>query len=180
MERIQEQGYASAFTRKNPAEIFVTQNSFGNALSKRDGDSVGHAGEAGHATPVTSAVLRLVGQRACPECERVGIIIDQCEEVLTRSTMVHRDLSGLGIPCTHIHGFVQEGNRQIMQVQMQRKAGDAAGTRAALAEFRINLQSLRDAFRGILIREDLPPATAHDVLSAAQSLEVITARMGTA
>ena len=91
--------------------------------------------------------------------------------------MMNANLSSLGINCTQTQVLVWTGHSQISAAQTQMSAGNAREARATLSEFRGTLQSLRDAYRVILVREDLPQTTAQGVLSVAQSLDVMSVRM---
>jgi hypothetical protein len=71
-----------------------------------------------------------------------------------------------------------QGKIQILEAQNLSRDRDADGAKAYLSEFRNTLKALRDTYRGILVNEDLPQATAQGVLSVAQSLDVTAAQTG--
>jgi hypothetical protein len=60
------------------------------------------------------------------------------------------------------------------------EGGDRAGTFSGLSRFRDTVVLLRDAYRVVLVREDMPGETAQRVLSVAQSLAVTAVRAGIA
>jgi hypothetical protein len=92
--------------------------------------------------------------------------------------MVNANLNHSGIDTTRAEELVMTGKTQILVVQNLSLDSDIAGARASLSEFQNTLIALRNIYRGILINEDLPQATAQGVLSVAQSLDVTAAQIG--
>ena len=105
-----------------------------------------------------------------------GEIVVMGNGVMTRVRMVNTSLSGLGIDCGSIETLTRAGTVQLVTAQEMLLAGNNPGTRSAIARFRATVVSLRDAYREVLVREDLPGETARGVLSVAQSLDVTAAR----
>jgi hypothetical protein len=113
--------------------------------------------------------------------------IDPLEEVLSRSNgvmtrvrMINATLRHLRIDCAELDALAGTGIDQLTAVQAMVRTGNRHGTRTALSQFRETVTSLRNAYRGILIREDLPGETAQGVLSVAQSLDVTVVQAGIA
>jgi hypothetical protein len=94
--------------------------------------------------------------------------------------MVNTTLRHLGIRCAELDTLAGAGTIQLAEVQVMVRAGDRPGTKTALARFRMTITALRDAYREVLIREDLPGETAQGVLSVAQSLDVTAIQSGIA
>jgi hypothetical protein len=172
-------GYEVTAAQEKLTEITAMRSSLANALRARDDAAVGQARETIHAASIEYATTVRNVKKTSPESEQVVTILDQSEGVLTRSGMMNADLQSIGINCTQTQRLVETGHYQISTVQTQMKSGNAPGARATLSQFKGTLQSLRDAYRGILVREDLPDTTAQGVLSVAQSLDVMSVRTST-
>jgi hypothetical protein len=99
-------------------------------------------------------------------------ILAQSEGVMTRVRMINATLRQLRIDCTELDTLAGNGTVQLATAQAMLRVGNLAGTRPALARFRDTVNLLRDAYRVVLVREDLPGETAQGVLSIAQSLDV--------
>ncbi|MFA6333281.1 MAG: hypothetical protein WCX22_10030 [Methanoregula sp.] len=112
-----------------------------------------------------------------PKREPGRIFPEQCEDVLERSGSVNAELVSLGINCMQTRALVETGHRQIALIHAQGRTDDAGTARSALSAFNTTLKNLRDAYRIIIIHEDLPGATAQRVLSMAQVLEVMVAQV---
>jgi hypothetical protein len=177
ISQLQESGYEITTAQEKLTEITAMRSSLANALRARDDADVKQARETIHAASIEYATMVRNMNKTSSEREQVGTIINQSEGVLTRSGMMNADLKSIGINCTQTQMLVEAGHDQISTVQTQMKSGNSQGARATLSQFKGTLQSLRDAYRGILIREDLPQTTAQGVLSVAQSLDVMSARM---
>lgn len=175
--QLQESGYEVTPAQEKLAEITAMRAGLENALRIRDDTGIEQAREAIHGASITYATLVRDAKKVSSEQEEMGNVIDQSEGVLTRSGMMNADLQSLGVNCTLPQQLVATGHDQIRAVQTRMNAGNAAGAREALAEFQGTLQCLRDHYRGILIREDLPQTTAQGVLSVAQSLDVMSVRV---
>lgn len=107
-----------------------------------------------------------------PHHDKMGEFLSRSDGVMTRVRMVNTTLRHLGIDCSHLDSLAGNGTVQLTTVQAMARAGNRPGTRSALSQFRESVTFLRDAYREILIREDLPGETAQGVLSVAQSLDV--------
>jgi hypothetical protein len=104
--------------------------------------------------------------------DKLGEFLSRSNGVMTRVRMVNATLRHLGIDCTLLDSLAGTGTVQLTTVQAMARAGNRPGTRSALSQFRESVTSLRDTYRDILVREDLPGETAQGVLSVAQSLDV--------
>ncbi|MGA2122438.1 MAG: hypothetical protein ABSG49_10430 [Methanoregula sp.] len=177
VSQLQGSGYEVTTAQEKLTEITSMRSSLANALWARNDASTEEPRETIHAASIDYETMVRNVKKTGSESEEVRTTIDQSEGVLTRSGMMNADLKSLGINCTQTQRLVETGHYQISTIQTQMKTGNAPGARATLSQFKDTLQSLRDAYRGILIREDLPQTTAQGVLSVAQSLDVISARM---
>lgn len=122
--------------------------------------------------PMTRSSMIPPTMAQVPHHDKLGEFLSRSNGVMTRVRMVNSTLRHLGIDCPHLDTLAGDGTAQLMTVQAMVRAGNRPGTRSALSQFRESVTSLRDAYRGILIREDLPAETAQGVLSVAQSLDV--------
>lgn len=109
--------------------------------------------------------------------EKLGEFITRSNGIMTRVRMVNATLKHQGIDCSHLNDLAGNGTAQLTTVQAMFCAGNRPGTRSALLQFRESVVSLRDNYRRVLIRGDLPGETAQGVLSVAQSLDVIAVRV---
>jgi len=177
VSQLQGSGYEVTTAQEKLTEITAMRSSLAHALWARNDASIEEPRETIHAASIDYETMVRNVKKTGSESEEVRTTIDQSEGVLTRSGMMNADLKSLGINCTQTQRLVETGHYQISMVQTQMKTGNAQGARATLSQFKDTLQSLRDAYREILIREDLPQTTAQGVLSVAQSLDVMSARM---
>jgi hypothetical protein len=110
----------------------------------------------------------------------VGDILARSDGVMTRVRMVNTTLRHLRIDCSELDALAGTGTVQLATAQAMVMVGNPAGTRSALSQFRDTVTLLRDAYRRVLVREDLPGDTARGVLSVAQSLDVTAVQVGVA
>jgi hypothetical protein len=94
--------------------------------------------------------------------------------------MINMTLHNLRINCAELDTLAGTGIIQLATAQAMAREGNHAGARSALTQFRDTVKMLRDAYRMILVREDLPGETAKGVLSVAQSLDVTAVQAGIA
>ena len=179
MQQLQENGYEVTPAQEKFTEITAMRDRLEDALRARDDAGIEQARETIHAASIAYATTIRDLKKTRSEDEEMAAILDQSTGVLARSGTMNADLLSLGINCTETRVLVGTGNSQISVAQTQMNAGNFREARAAIAGFRGTLQSLRDAYRAILIREDLPRSTAQDVLSVAQSLDRMSVRMST-
>jgi hypothetical protein len=107
-------------------------------------------------------------------------VLSHSEGVMTRVRMINATLRHLRIDCSELDSLAGIGASQLITVQAMVRAGNRPGTRTSLSQFRETVTSLRNAYRAVLVREDLPGETAHGVLSVAQSLDVTAVQAGIA
>lgn len=179
MRQLQVSGYEVTTAQEKLAEITALRDSLANALRARDDTGIEQAREAIHAASIEYARMLRDVQKTRSEYEQMATILEQSTGVLTRSGMMNAELSSLGINCTQAQALIETGHSQISAVQAQVNAGNSREARAAISGFLGTLESLRDAYRQILVREDLPRTTAQGVLSVAQSIDRMSVRMST-
>ena len=173
-----ENGHEIAPAQEKLTEIITMRTELATALRTRNNAGIELAHKKIHATSVEYA--RIIGnlKTAATTDTRIEQTIDQGIGVMTRSGMVNTNLAQSGIDTARAEELVLQGKIQVLAVQNQSRNSDGDGTRASLSEFRDTLKALRDTYRGILVNEDLPQATAQGVLSVAQSLDVTAAQIG--
>lgn len=176
--QLQESGYETASAQENLTEIITMRSTLETAFRARNDTGIDQERTTIHGKTVEYAQVIRASRKLVPEREMEGNLLDQSEGVLTRSGMMNANLTSLGINCTHTRTLVDVGHSQIADILEQVNAGDVRGARDSLARLNETVRSLRDDYRGILVREDLPQTTAQGVLSVAQSLDVISARLG--
>jgi hypothetical protein len=106
--------------------------------------------------------------------------IDQAYGVMTRSGMVNVDLRLRGVDISVTERLIAVGKTHIATARGLLMAGDTREATLELVKFRETVLSLRDAYRAILAREDLPDGSAQGVFSVAQSLELAGSHTGVA
>jgi hypothetical protein len=104
-------------------------------------------------------------------------MIDLGKAVMTRSGMVNADLESRGMISGSAGTYVATGTAQLSIATTQINNGNDEGAKATLLQFRDTIQALRDSYRSVLVKEDLPPTTAQGILEVAQSLDITSARM---
>jgi hypothetical protein len=175
--QLQENGYEVTAAQEKLTEITTMRSQLANALRARDDNGIEQVRKTIHAASIDYATTVRMMKKNSTESEEMGILINQSEGVLIRSGMMNANLKSIGINCTQIQALVETGQSQISTARAQLHAGNPAGAEVTLSGFRSTLQSLRDGYRGILVREDLPRTSAQGVLSVAQSLDLMSARM---
>jgi hypothetical protein len=175
--QLQENGYEITAAQEKLTEITAMRSQLENALRARDDDGIEQARKTIHAASIEYATTVRMMKQNRTESEEMETLINQSEGVLIRSGMMNTDLKSRGINCTQVQVLVETGQYQISTAQTQIVAGRTTDAEITLSQFRGTLQSLRDAYRGILVREDLPHTTAQGVLSVAQSLDLMSVRM---
>ena len=151
-----------------------------SALRNRYGSGVPQACPTIHPeSPSFSRTFPMI-QKPDRADDQLSQVLSCSDGVLTRVRMVNTTLRHLGIRCAELDTLAGAGTIQLAEVQVMVRAGDRPGTKTALARFRMTITALRDAYREVLIREDLPGETAQGVLSVAQSLDVTAIQSGIA
>jgi hypothetical protein len=176
--QLQEGGYETASAQEKLTEITTMRSTLENAFRARNDTAIDQARTTIHSATVAYAQEIRATKMTLTERETRGNLLDLGEGVLTRSGMMNTNLTSLGINCTNTRVLVETGHTRIATTRDQVNAGDIRGARTTLAQLNQTVLSLRDDYRTILIREDLPETTAQGVLSVAQSLDVLSVRLG--
>jgi hypothetical protein len=175
---LSENGHEIAPAQENLEEIIAMRTELATALRTRNNAGIELAHKKIHATSIEYARIVSGLKSAASTDTRLGQTIDQGIGVMTRSGMVNANLAHSGIDVHPAEDLVVQGKKQILMAQNQSRNGDIDGAKASLLEFRDTLRALRDTYRVILVKEDLPQATAQGVLSVAQSLDITAAQAG--
>ena len=130
-------------------------------------------------SPVHSRSFPMIMNSRSKE-DQLAEILSRSDGVMTRVRMINATLRHLGINCSELDTLAGAGSVQLASVQEMARMGNRPGLRTALTRFRMTVMTLRDAYRDILVREDLPGETAQGVLSVAQSLDVTAVKAGIA
>jgi hypothetical protein len=173
-----ENGHEITPAQEKLEEIVTMRTELATALRTRNNAGIELAHKKIHATSIEYARIISNLRTTASTDTRIGQTIDQGIGVMTRSGMVNANLDHSGIDITPAEELVTQGKTQILAAQNLSRDRDAEGARALLTEFRNTLKALRDTYRGILVNEDLPQATAQGVLSVAQSLDITAAQIG--
>lgn len=100
-----------------------------------------------------------------------------CEGAVIGSEKVNTELDTAGINIPGVKSLVATGRSQIATAQKYLALQDSDGARAELSQFRKTVLQLRDAYRTLLVKEDLSHATAQKVLTLAQSLDRVAVQI---
>jgi hypothetical protein len=174
-----ENGHEITAAQEKLEEIITMRTELATAIRTRNNAGIELAHKKMHATSIEYAQIISNLRSTVSTDTRLGQTIDQGIGVMTRAGMVNANLNHSGIDTTRAEELVVQGKTQILLAQNLSRNSDGEGARASLSEFRNTLKALRDTYRGILVNEDLPQATAQGVLSVAQSLDVTAAQIGT-
>ena len=175
---LSENGYEITPAQEKLTEIVTMRSALASALRTRNNAGIELAHKKIHATSIEYARIARNLRSMASADSRFGQTIEQGIGVMTRSGMVNANLNHSGIGTIRSDELVTRGKIQILAAQSQAKNGDITGARASLLEFHDTLEALRDTYRGILVDEELPQATAQGVLSVAQSLDITAAQIG--
>jgi hypothetical protein len=176
--QLKENGYETTSAQEKLTEITTMRSTLETAFRTRNDTDIDQARKTIHDATVEYAQTLRGAKKIVPEREMEGNLLDLGEGVLTRSGMMNANLTSLGINCTKTRVLVEAGHARIATTVEQVNAGDVRGARTTLAQLNETIRSLRDEYRVILVREDLPLSTAQGVLSVAQSLDVMSVRLG--
>jgi len=175
---LRENGHEITPAQEKLTEIVIMRTELATALRTRNNAGIELARKKIHTTSIEYARMICSLKSTASTDLQHEQMIDQGIGVMTRSGMVNANLNQSGIDTTRADELVSRGKTQILAAQNLSRNSDSDGTRASLAEFENTLKALRDTYRGILVNEDLPQATAQGVLSVAQSLDVTAAQVG--
>jgi hypothetical protein len=175
---LSENGHEITPAQNKLEEIVALRAELAGALQSRNDAGIELAHKKIHAASVEYARMISSTKTRASSDTRVAQTIDECSGVMTRSGMVNARLSQSGVETDRADELVTQGTIRILAAKNQSRASDPEGAKASLRNLKGTLLSLRDTYRTILAREDLPVETAQDVLSAAQSLGTTAARIG--
>ena len=175
---LSENGHEITPAQEKLTEIIIMRTELATALRTRNNAGIERAHRKIHATSIDYARMICSLKSTASTDRQLEQMTDQGIGVMTRSGMVNANLNQSGIDTTRADELVSRGKTQILAARNLSRNCDTDGARALLAEFENTLRALRDTYRGILVKEDLPQATAQGVLSVAQSLDVTAAQAG--
>jgi predicted DNA-binding protein (UPF0278 family) len=170
-------GYEITAAKEKLTEITTMRNELATAIRARDNPGIEQAHKKIHAASIGFAqAVREIRINESPDTN-LRQNIEQGRAMMTRAGMVNADLQMRGLNNGSAGTYVGTGITQLAVASAQLDKGNTGGAKATLLQFRATIQSLRDSYRLVLIKEDLPQATAQGVLSVAQSLDITAARM---
>lgn len=175
---VREKGHEITPAQEKLEEIVTMRTELATALRTRNNAGIELAHKKIHATSIEYARLICSLKTSASPDNQFEQTIDQGIGVMTRSGMVNANLDHSGIDITQAEELVIQGKTQILAAQNLSRDSDPDGAKASLHKFRNTSKTLRDTYRRILVKEDLPQATAQGVLSVAQSLDVTAAQIG--
>jgi len=170
-------GYEITAAQEKLKEITTMRNELATALRTRDNQGIEQAHKKIHASSIGFAkTVRELPMTVSPDTN-MRQKIEQGRAMMTRAGMVNADLQTRGLINGSSGTYVATGTTQLAVASTQLDNGNIEGAKATLLQFRTTVQFLRDAYRAVLVKEDLPQTTAQGVLSVAQSLDITAARM---
>jgi len=178
LDTLAENGHEIAPAQEKLKEIITMRTELATALRSRNNAGIELAHKKIHATSIEYARIISNLRNTATSDTRLAQTIDQSIGVMTRSGMVNSNLAHSGVDTSRADELVMQGKIQILAAQNMSRENDIDGAKASLQKFRNTLKTLRDTYRAILVKEDLPQATAQGVLSVAQSLDVTASQMG--
>jgi hypothetical protein len=170
-------GYETAPAQEKLTEITTMRNELATALRTRDNPGIEQAHKKIHAATIGFAqTVRELRMNVSHDIS-IRQKIELGRAIMTRAGMVNADLHARGLINGSEGKYVVTGTTQLAVATTQLDNGNPEGAKATLQQFRSTVQSLRDSYRTVLVKEDLPQTTAQGVLSVAQSLDLTAARM---
>ncbi|MHB8164682.1 MAG: hypothetical protein ACYDDV_10155 [Methanoregula sp.] len=158
-------------------EITIMRTELATALNLRDDTGIEQAHKKIH-TASLGFVQAVRGTRLDASHDtNLRQTIGQGSAVMTRAGRINTELNTRGLGTRALEQYVSDGTAQLAAAAARLDNGKPEDARATLLQFRSTVQSLRDAYRSVLVKEDLPRTTAQGVLSVAQSLDITAARM---
>ena len=123
-------------------------------------------------------MARCTSRMAGSEDARWTIALDQIHGALSRAMQLNADLRSHGITITYAEELIGNGNSLVKGMRNYTCCQVPGETRSGPARLGETLSLLRDSYRKILIREDLPPSVAKEVLAVAQLFDKTAGSMG--
>jgi hypothetical protein len=173
-----ENGYETTTAQKKFTEITTMHSDIATTFRGRYDASIEPAKKKIHLALEYARIAREMIKM--PKGTRLRTRIDQAYGVMTRSGMVNADLRLRGVDISVTERLIAVGKTHIATARGLLVAGDTREATLELVKFRETVLSLRDAYRAILAREDLPEGSAQGVFSVAQSLELAGSHTGVA
>jgi hypothetical protein len=158
-------------------EITTMRNELATAIRTRDNQGIEQAHKKIHSASIGFAQSLRELRMNISQDTNLRQKIEQGRAMMTRAGMVNADLQTRGLINGSAGTYVATGTTQLAIATTQLDNGNMEGARATLLQFRSTVQSMRDSYRAVLVKEDLPQTTAQGVLSVAQSLDITAARM---
>ncbi|PKL70236.1 MAG: hypothetical protein CVV30_02430 [Methanomicrobiales archaeon HGW-Methanomicrobiales-1] len=169
--------YEITAAQEKLTEISTMRNALATALNSRDDTGIEQAHKKIHNASLGFVqAVRLIRLDASQDTN-LRQTIEQGSAVMTRAGRINTELKSRGLGISAPAQFVSTGTAQLAAAAAQLDNGKPEDARATLLQFRSTVQSLRDAYRSVLVKEDLPRTTAQEILSVAQSLDITAARM---
>jgi len=178
LDTLAENGHEIAPAQEKLKEIITIRTELATALRSRNNAGVELAHKKIHATSIEYARIISSLKSTATSDTKLAQTIDQSIGVMTRAGMMNSNLAHSGVDTSRADELVMQGKIQILAAQNLSRENDIDGAKALLRKFRNTLITLRDTYRAILAKEDLPQATAQGVLSVAQSLDVTASQTG--
>jgi hypothetical protein len=170
-------GYEITAAQEKLTEITTMRNELATTLSTRDNTGIEQAHKKIHTASIGFAQTVRGLQVNVSHDTNLRQKIELGGAVMTRARMVNADLKMRGLMNGSAENYVSAGTTQLSVASVQLDTGNTDGAKATLMQFRSTVQSLRDSYRYVLVKEDLPQPTAQGVLSVAQALDITAARM---
>jgi len=104
--------------------------------------------------------------------------LDQIHEVLSRAAQLNANLRSHGITSAPAEELIGNGKSLVAGMRSYACCQEPGETRSGPARLGETVSLLRDTYRRILVREDLPPAIAKEVLTVAQLFDKTAGYMG--
>ncbi|MEI7857513.1 MAG: hypothetical protein WCH85_08430 [Methanomicrobiales archaeon] len=170
-------GYEITAAQEKLTEIITMRKELATALITRDNSGIERTHKKIHTVSIGFAQT-VRGLRINVSQDTIfRQNIDQGSAVMFRASALNAYLKKNIMNNSSSEHFVSVGTAQLVDATSRLDNGKIEDTKDTLLQFRSTVQSLRDTYRSILIREDLPQPVAQGVLSMAQELDITSARM---
>ncbi|WP_321507031.1 hypothetical protein [uncultured Methanoregula sp.] len=155
------------------------RNDLEQALFAQNNAGIEQAFQPVHFASINVSAPGRLSRRAGRGHNRPAAVPDPAQDVLDRASRLNTDLRSHGINTIVVEELIfvvgshitRMRASSVRQMSNQEDPQDHAG----LGE---SVSSLRDTYRRILIREDLPPSVAKEVLAVAQLFDITAGSMG--
>ncbi|MDO9325066.1 MAG: hypothetical protein Q7T80_08950 [Methanoregula sp.] len=170
-------GYEITAAQEKLTEIIAMRNELATTLNTRNNTGIERTRKKIHTASIGFAQT-IRGLRINVSQDTIfRQNIEQGSAVMIRASLVNTKLKINGMNNASNERYVSAGTAQLAVAAAQLDNRNLEGAKETLLQFRSTVQSLRDSYRTILIREDLSQPVAQDVLSVAQALDITAARM---